>query len=236
MKIVVPLAGPDFEYPDGRLKAEKLIDGQPLLRRALESRPWWKSGKVGHSDLIFVLKDSPNSRRFVADQLAAWYPAARSVLLGAYAQGAAMSALAGVALVAHTREVICIDLVDILYETSFDIETMLRKQDLSGVGLVFSSTNPIYSYFKTNELGRVVEVAEKKVISQHASVGTYFFATPQVYLNGVASNLASPDKIKHQDLFYVCPVMQGILDAGFSVGLQQVENVRDLKLDLAALT
>ena len=54
MKVIVPLAGPDFVKPDGSVKAEISVEGLPLLRRALESRSWWTHGLVSDADLVFV--------------------------------------------------------------------------------------------------------------------------------------------------------------------------------------
>ena len=81
MKVIVPLAGPDFVKLDGSVKAEIPVEGLPLLRHALESRSWWTSGLVTDADLVFVLHDNPPSRRFAENTLSQWYPAARQVFL-----------------------------------------------------------------------------------------------------------------------------------------------------------
>jgi hypothetical protein len=229
MKIVVPLAGPDFEQSDGLVKSEILVDGRPLLRRVLETRRWWLNSAVSPTDYVFVLRDTAVSRRFAHSSLRIWYPGCHMVFLQSTAAGAALSTLAGVALIAQASEPLCVDLADIIYETQDDPAAVLGKRNASGVGLVFNSTLPIYSYFQTDEAGRVIRVAEKQVISSNASAGTYFFASAESYLVGLSHNLRDSGRVTFKSLFFVCPIMQGLLDAGREVGLVRVEQVRDIK-------
>lgn len=228
MQIIVPLAGPDFEFEDGGVKAELLIDGRPLLRRALESRAWWRGD--GEDALTFVLRDSDISRRFADSRLSQWYPHARCIYLSDFAQGAAFSAAAGLSLVGHEDDVVCVDLVDILYDARFDPAACFASSDIGGAALVFDSSEPQYSYLREDQSGRVVEAAEKRVISSKASVGTYFFASPTVYFDAVSHMLRHRETLAHNGLFYVCPLMNGVIASGRSVALQMATNVVDIKL------
>jgi hypothetical protein len=231
VKVVVPLAGPDFEREDGSVKAELLVGGQPLLRRCLEGRGWWQRGQVRDGDLVFVLRDTPRSRRFAAETLAAWYPGARIVTLSATADGAALSALAGIALTGSETGPLCVDLVDIEYRSTFDpSRCFAQRSSVGAAALVFHSTNPAYSYLRTDNEGNVVEAAEKRVISQHASVGTYFFDRAATYLEALAHNLRHAEQVTHRGLFFVCPLYNGVIAAGRRVILEQVHDVRDVKI------
>ena len=222
MKIIIPLAGQDFERPDGSVKAQLRVDGQPLLRAALEQRPWWRSGQVSDADLVFVLRDTSRSQVFRSTALEAWYPRARMVSLSAPTGGAAMSALAGLAAVADAEVPVCVDLVDILYQSTLDPVSTFKKTNAGGIALVFESDYPKYSYLRTDDRGHVVEAAEKRVISRHASAGTYFFATPAIYLEALAHSLRNREALTWKGLFYVCPVFNGVLAGKRSVALERV--------------
>ena len=230
MKVVVPLAGPDFERPDGSVKAEQLVDGEPLLRAALEKRPWWRNGLVRDEDLVFVLLDTPRGRAFAAGSLAAWYPRARQVMISQTTGGAALSALAGVALIDDVEAPLCVDLVDILYRSRLDPPATFAACNADAIALVFPSSNPIYSYLRADESGCVVEAAEKRVISTQASAGTYIFANPSIYLDALAHNLRHRSEVTHKGLFFVCPLYNGVLATGGRVILELVNDVQDIKL------
>lgn len=229
MKIVVPLAGPDFEQADGGVKATLEIGGRPLLRRALEQRPWWTTGQAGPADMIFVLRDTPASQAFAQGALRNWYPGAGVVSISRYTRGAALSALAGIALMERTDEPICVDLADIEYASTLDPITRFGDTRAGGIVLTFLSENPAYSYLATDAAGRVTEAAEKRVISDTASAGTYLFRDTACYLSAVAHSLTHADAVMHRDLFFVCPLVNGLVAQGLDVLLEPVTDVADIK-------
>ncbi|BBU60333.1 hypothetical protein MSC49_02680 [Methylosinus sp. C49] len=230
MQVIVPLAGPDFEQSDGRVKSEFEVHGTPLLRLAIESRAWWRSGQVTDSDLIFVLRDSFVSRRFASDKLAQWYPNARQVFLSDYTRGAALTVLAGVALVGHAEEILCFDLADILFEERTSALSPFTDMSVGAVGLTFPSNHPAYSYLRRDAAGNVVEAAEKRVISEEASAGVYLFRSPVIYLRALAYVLDHRAEHVHRDLFFVCPVLNGVLAQGLKVNGLTVCDITDIKL------
>jgi len=229
MHVVVPLAGPDFERADGLTKAEVPIGGEPLLRMMIESRPWWRDGTVNSHDFTFVLRDSRLSRSFQEKTLVRWYPDSKVVFLGGMTLGAALSALAGVSLVCKPEEPLCVDLADILYDAAPGIPAFPESLGVAAKALVFKSDNPAYSYLRVDRAGEVVEVAEKRVISEYASAGTYFFADVATYLSALGHNLRNPRNVTYRGAFYVAPILQGIIDAGQRVALSPVNLVFDPK-------
>ena len=229
MRIIVPLAGPDFERADGQVKATLEIGGRPLLRRALEQRPWWVAGQAGPADMVFVLRDTPASQDFAQGALRDWYPGAGIVTIGRYTRGAALSALAGIALMERIDEPICVDLADIEYASTLDPLARFAETQAGGIVLTFPSDNPAYSYLATDAGGRVTEAAEKRVISDTASAGTYLFRDTACYPSAVAHSLTHADAVMHRDLFFVCPLVNGLVAQGLDVLLDPVTDVADIK-------
>ncbi len=233
MKIIVPLAGPDFDRADGSVKAELAIDGQALLRKALESRIWWRRGDACDAEIVFILRQTSQSLRFCRDVLSSWYPQASTVLLSSCTAGAAFSALAGLSLVADSDEPICVDLADILYASECDpCGDFIRRPDLGGVALAFSSDKPVYSYLAVGQDGQVSLAAEKKVISRHASAGTYWFRNPSVLLRAIVHSLDNRAEQTHAGRFFVCPLFNGVIANGFAVSISRVNDVIDIKESL----
>lgn len=231
MKVVIPLAGPDFER-GSTIKAEEIVEGEPLLRATIESRKWWQDQSVADSDFVFVLQGSPLSRNFAETTLSYWYPRAKMVFLSGFTSGAALSALAGVSCLDQTAdEVLCIDLVDILYTADCHPEEAFSvDRSLGGVALTFESSQDIYSYLRLGEDGLVIEAAEKKVISAHASAGTYFFRNSATYVAALAHCLSAGAQYTHKGLHFVCPLFNGVIANDQQVRVEAVMNVRDVKL------
>lgn len=230
MEILVPLAGPDFERPDGSTKAEITIDGMPLLVRALTSRSWWRRGEASATDLIFVLKDTECSRAFSIRSLLKWFPGARIVYLSHSTAGAAFSVLAGVAI-CDPSKLLCVDLADILYDETYDPENIFASDPkLGGMIPVFGSNNPIYSYVELGNDGRAIRTAEKIIISSNASAGTYFFRNASVYSMAVGHAILNRDQQTYHEIYFVCPLFNGVIFAGHDVRTFAVDNVTDIKI------
>ena len=228
MRVIVPLAGPDFIRADGSLKALHDLDGAPLLRHVLGSRAW--AGAV--TSYSFVLIDRPETRAFATGPLAAWFPGASVTYLSGYTRGAALSALAALPAGTDFTEPLIVDLADILYDSVLDPAAMLAgDRDLGGIALTFPSDNPAYSYLRVDAAGRFLEAAEKRVISPHASAGTYVFRDAPTYLRALAHGLEHAATQTFRDLFFVCPLFNGVRDQGKSVALAPVNGVRDIKME-----
>lgn len=230
MKVVIPLAGPDFER-GSTTKAEEIVEGEPLLKATLESRAWWRDQTITDSDVIFVLQGSPLSRNFAEATLSKWYPRAKMVFLPGFTSGAALSALAGVSCLDQSAdEPLCIDLVDILYTADCHPEEVFSADpSLGGLALTFESSQDIYSYLRLGENGLVIEAAEKKVISSHASAGTYFFRNGPTYVAALSHCLSAGGRYTHKGLHFVCPLYNGVIANNQKVRVEAVSNVRDVK-------
>ena len=230
MRVIVPLAGLDFIRDGGSLKAEIDLGGEPLLRRVLTSRPWAKA--VSPEAYSFILLDAPETRAFARDTLVEWFPGASVTFLSRYTRGAALSALAGMASGAGWREPLIVDLADILYSTTLDPAARLAAApQCGGIALTFKSENPAYSYLRLDAFGTFVEAAEKRVISDNASAGTYVFRDLPTYLTALAHGLKNEEKQTFRDLFFVCPLFNGVKAQGQDVLLEPVTDVTDIKVE-----
>jgi hypothetical protein len=227
MHVIVPLAGPDFVRTDGTIKALTSFRGQPLLKHSLDSRPW-ASKATRYS---FVLYDCEATRRFAHDYLKVWYQGSSFVYISTFTRGAALSALAGLSLLDSFCQPLVIDLADIIYTSVVDIEGILQKsQNVGGIALVFDSANPQYSYLASDSNGQFFEAAEKKLISRHASTGTYIFRDCPTFLRSIAHAIENEASQTHNNLFYVCPLFNGVLAQGKQVILDFAFDIMDAKI------
>src|SRR5205814_1922375 len=144
----VPLAGPDFVAEDGSIKALTMVDGQPLLYRTLLSRPWMRPADASNAPVtIFVLQDQMGTRSFADTYLRNWFPDSRFCFISDVTAGAALSALAAMAMVDDFEAPLCLDLADIGFTSDLDPLAMFAQTpDLGGIALTFAADWPQYSY------------------------------------------------------------------------------------------
>lgn len=232
LNIIIPLAGNDFERPDGSVKAEMPIGETTLLGATLEARPWWSAAAVP----VFVLRDTPASQRYARETLLVRYPAARIVWLSRMSGGAALSAAAGAALVAFPDAPVIVDLCDIIFDSDADMAAIFAADpDLGGLALTFRSRIPHYSYIRLADDGRMLEAKEKIVISDNASTGVYAFRNIAVFNLALAHSLQNRASLSHKGLLFVCPMLNGVVAHGFDVRTLPAGNVFDVKIADAAL-
>jgi len=93
---------------------------------------------------------------------------------------------------------------------------------LDGSILVFREPdlNPKWSYARVDEHGVVAEVAEKKPISDLATVGIYLFRTARLFINSAIDMIARNDRVNNE--FYTCPVYNYAIRAGARIGVFEV--------------
>lgn len=228
MRIVVPLAGPDFVTASGELKARSLVNGAPLLLGTLKARTW--ASHVQSKDYSFVMIDRPETRDFANAELSDWYPDASVVFLSNYTRGAALTSIAGLSTVVDPAAAVTIDLADIQYRSNFDpVDYFANNPMCGGVALTFRSAEPHYSYLDFDEQGIFRVAAEKRVISVHASAGTYFFRSAAIYLRAMSHALQDDPQGHHMGNFFVCPVLNGVKKSGMQVHAVPVTDVFDIK-------
>ena len=224
--IIIPLAGPDYIDISGMPKGLIRFKDDYHLRYILKSRPWYNS----RIRLIFVLRDNSINREFASDYLEKWFHNSASIFLGANTRGAAMSVLCGAALCEDMSGLVIVDLADIYYEASYNIEELfLQQNDLGAIAITFKSNSPIYSYLKFDGDNKFLFSKEKQVISNDASAGTYIFKNVKTLISSVSWLLENENQYSYNDLFYICPGLTGVRASGLDVIKLDVKDVVDLK-------
>lgn len=221
MKCVVPLAGGDIVHPEHGFRPWFPVDGVPLLSKALNQRAWCHL--LSARDYLFVVRQVPGVERLCA-WLAQEWPGCMVLTLPAMTAGAMFTAMAGVALLPRDDEAIIIDLADILFATGPSDPAALMTSDVGAVIPCFESNEPCYSYLRF-ENGTVVEAAEKRVISNHASAGVYAFRDRQLFLEAASYSIAAADRLAHKGIQFICPMANGVIASGARVLAPKVDDV-----------
>lgn len=84
-----------------------------------------------------------------------------------------------------------------------------RKGDKDGLIMTFNSSHPKWSYARVDKNNMVVEVAEKKVISNQATVGIYYFKKGRDFAQSAHAMIEK--NIRYNNEFYVCPVFNEMI-------------------------
>ncbi len=93
-----------------------------------------------------------------------------------------------------------------------DFIAQAREGEKDGLIMCFKSSHPKWSYARLNQEGRVIETAEKIVISHNATVGLYYFRKGADFVRAAQNMILK--NIRHNNEFYVCPAYNELILEG----------------------
>ena len=96
-----------------------------------------------------------------------------------------------------------------------------NDKNVDGGIVTFNATHPKWSYAKVGEDGFVQEVAEKKPISNNATVGIYFWKKGSDYVK-YAEQMIEKD-VRTNNEFYVCPVFNEAIEDGKRIKIKDID-------------
>jgi len=208
INIIVLMAGSGHRFRQaGYKECKPMIDvcGKPMIEKVIENL----TPKYREHSFIFVTLSSMADKRLLSILRK---PNSTIIELPYITEGATCSALKAEGLINNNPLIIasCDQLVDI------DIDEFIDFAWASdGCLLTFPSDRLHCSFTKTNKENRVVQVAEKKVISRHANIGIYWFKQGNYFIKAAKQMIQK--NIRTNNEFYVAPVYNEMLDKKITI-------------------
>jgi hypothetical protein len=126
-------------------------------------------------------------------------------------EGAACTVLLGKEFINNDSPLVIANSDQFVEWSSLDFFYKMNEQNLDGGIVSFRSTHPKWSYAKTDNDDFVLEVAEKKTISDIATVGIYYWKKGSDFVKYAEQMIDKNIRVNNE--FYVCPVYnEAILD------------------------
>ena len=135
-------------------------------------------------------------------------------------KGAACSALLACDIIDPEGELLLLNANELI-EAPFDrILAGFRAAGHAAGVVTFPSVHPRYSFVRLDDAGLVVEAAEKRAISRHATAGFYWFARAADFFAAVRRMIRKG--AGHHGLFYVCPSLNEYVLEGRPIGAHPI--------------
>lgn len=209
MNIVVTMAGAGSRFKAAGYEVPKPlipVFGEPMYRHSVRCLPLQLAKR-----LIFVIRKDEyvdELRKDIANNFAKYNP--RIVEIDHLTRGQAESFL-------YSEPELAFNIPTLIHnaDSAFISHPEIKFQDIchdvDGALFVFDSDDARYSYASLEDNGRVNEVREKKVISRHASTGTYYFRSTVQLVNLIQ------DAVKNNDVengeYYLGPLYNRMIAA-----------------------
>ncbi len=211
LNIVVPMAGRGSRFAKvGYALPKPLIElhGVPMIRLVIANL----TPSVPHR-FHFLIQRAHDEDYGLAARLREWAPGATVTPVDAVTEGAACTVLLAREMIDSDDALMianCDQYVDI------DIDAYIAAQgDADGLIMTMWADDPKWSFVRRDAEGRVVQVVEKEVVSNEATVGIYNFARGRDFVRGAEAMIAADQRVNGE--FYVAPVYDRLIAEGARV-------------------
>lgn len=203
LNIVVPMAGRGSRFQEaGYAFPKPLIDvaGKTMIEVVINNlRPncdhkfifICQKGHYEKYDLYDVLKNATNNNFEV-------------IQIDGITEGAACTVLCATKYINNENDLLIANSDQFIEININNFVNEARNGDKDGLIMTFFASHPKWSYARVDESNRVLEVAEKKIISKNATVGIYYFQRGSDFVQSAQSMIKN--NIRYNNEFYVCPV------------------------------
>lgn len=185
--------------------------GQPLIESLLE-----RMKALGDAKLHVALRSGELSKFHLDNIIKLIDPEAKIVRVENDTLGATCTALLAIDYIDSDEELLIVngdELVDVPLGPVLD---GFRRAGHAAGTLTFPSVHPRYSYVRLDADGMVIEAAEKRPISRHATAGVYWFAHGSDFVAAAKNQIRNRDSV--EGLFYICPSLNDLILRGLPVG------------------
>jgi HAD superfamily hydrolase (TIGR01509 family) len=217
INIVIPAGGQGKRFAEvGYQHPKPLIDvlGRPMIAWVLDN--FQGMGRP------IVLMQQRHIARYCADavikQIA---PNAEVLPLDGLTEGAACTVLLAEALIANGNELIIANSDQVVDADLMAFVQRMRVLNADGGILTFKDDHPKWSYARVDGEERVVEVAEKVVISDQATVGIYYYKHGRDFVRYARQMIQKNIRVNNE--FYVCPVFNEFIADNRSVYIHEID-------------
>jgi HAD superfamily hydrolase (TIGR01509 family) len=208
MNVLIPMAGLGSRFADAGYSFPKPlveVDGKPMIQSVVES--------LGiKAKYTYIVQQEHYEKYNLGYLLNLITPDCNIIQVNGITEGAASTCLLAKEYIDNDSPLIMANSDQIVDWNSrqFIYDLMIKNAD-GGIA-TFKSTHPKWSYAKVDRDGLVLEVAEKKPISNIATVGIYYWKNGSDFVK--YSNQMIKKDIRVNNEFYTCPVFNEAIADG----------------------
>jgi beta-phosphoglucomutase-like phosphatase (HAD superfamily)/dTDP-glucose pyrophosphorylase len=197
--ILIPMAGNGSRFSKAGYENPKpLIDvnGKPMIQRVVEN-----IGIPGN--YIFIVQSEHYKKYNLESALTLLVPGCKIIQVDGVTDGAARTALLATEYINNPRPLIIANSDQLLEWNSSEFISQLLEVGADGNMALFLANEDKWSYAKIKN-NRIIEVAEKVVISNNASTGIYGWSKGSDYVKYAKQMIKKDIRVNNE--FYICPV------------------------------
>lgn len=220
INIVIPMAGLGSRFANAGYEKPKPfidVDGKPMIVRVLDNLNYPEANYI-----LIARKEHLEREKELVAQIKTQY-SATFIGIDKLTEGTACTVL-------YARKYINNELPLLIANSDQIVDISMPKfindcfeRNLDGSILTFEDVelNPKWSFAKLDNNNLVVEVKEKEVISEFATVGIYLFNKGSKFVDAAIDMIIANDRVNNE--FYTCPVYNYMIKEFSKIGIYNIE-------------
>ena len=200
LNILIPMAGAGSRFEKAGYTFPKPlieVEGKPMIQVVVENLNI-------KANYIYVVQKSHREKYNLDALLSLITPGCKIVETEGMTEGAACTALLAKEHINSDAPLFFANSDQFVEWDSNEFMYKMNETDADGGIVSFTATHPKWSFAKVNEQGLVTEVAEKKPISNIATVGYYYWKHGSDFVKYSEQMIDKNVRVNNE--FYVCPV------------------------------
>tara|TARA_A100001035_G_scaffold279828_1_gene282543 strand:- start:320 stop:1690 length:1371 start_codon:yes stop_codon:yes gene_type:complete len=219
MNVLIPMAGRGSRFADvGYTFPKPLIEvnGKPMIQVVLENLNI-------EANYTFVVRKEHYEKYSLQYLLTLIAPGCNIVQVDELTEGSACTTLLAKEFIDNDDPLLLANSDQFMEWNSNECLYAFNADGIDGGILTFKATHPKWSYAKVGEDGFVSEVAEKKPISDDATVGVYFWKKGSDYVKYAEQMIQK--NIRTNGEFYICPAFNEAIADGKKFRIKEVDRM-----------
>ena len=219
LNVLVPMAGAGSRFEKmGYTFPKPLIDvnGKPMIQLVVENINI-------DANFIYIVQKSHREKYNLDTLLNLITPNCKIVEVDGLTEGAACTTLIAKDLINNDKPLLTINSDQWIEWDSNEFMYKMNESNCDGGILTFHATHPKWSFVKIDDNGYATEVAEKKPISDIATVGIYFWKRGSDYVKYAEQMISKNIRVNNE--FYVCPVFNEAIQDNKKIKIFEIEEM-----------
>jgi dTDP-glucose pyrophosphorylase len=219
LNVLIPMAGAGSRFQQaGYTFPKPLIEvqGKPMIQVVVENLNI-------DAHYIFVVQKSHRKSYNLDSLLRLIAPGCEIVEIDGITEGAACTALLAKEFIDNDQPLFFSNSDQFVEWNSIEFMYKMNETQADGGIVTFEATHPKWSFAKLDSSGLVTEVAEKKPISNVATVGFYYWKKGSDFVKYAESMIQQDVRVNGE--FYVCPVFNHAISDGKKIRNYQAEKM-----------
>ena len=219
MNVLIPMAGAGSRFATAGYTFPKPlieVNGKPMIQVVVENLNI-------EANYTFVVRKEHYEKYSLQYLLTLIAPGCNIVQVDGLTEGSACTTLLAKQYIDNDAPLLLANSDQFMEWNSNECLYAFNADGIDAGILTFKATHPKWSYAKIGEDGFVSEVAEKKPISDNATVGVYYWKKGSDYVKYTEQMIEK--NIRTNNEFYICPVFNEAISDDKKVRVKEVERM-----------